>query len=317
MRKEGDSSQNKKIVFMGTPWIATKALKALIDLHYEIVGVITQPDKVIKNKTPMFSPVKILALENGLKVFQPYKISEIKDELSALKPDMLVTCAYGQFIPDSILNIAPYGCFNAHASVLPQLRGGAPIHWAIINGFDKTGITIMKTVKKMDAGDIYSIYTIGIDNDDTTSSLTHKLGDVVYRSLLEQLPNIFNNLIQPIQQDESLVSFAYNITKEQEKINFNLPAINVCNWIRGLSDVPGGYALFNNKRVKLFKALVTNNPSVELPGTIMSLDKSGIYIATNDFDILVREIQLEGKERISYSKFHIGDRFFKVGMRFN
>lgn len=317
MRKEGDCSENKKIVFMGTPWIATQALKALIDKNYDVVAVVTQPDKVINKKgTYNFSPVKSLALERGIKIFQPLKISEIKDELISLQPDMFITCAYGQFIPDSILSIPKYGCFNTHASVLPLLRGGAPIHWAIINGFKETGITLMKTVKKMDAGDIYAIYKTEIEDFDTTTTLTKKLGNVVYRILVEQIPRIFNNEIVPNVQNEQEATFGYNITKEQEKISFNQSANDVRNWIRGLSDIPGGYALFSKKRVKLFNAYVTDLQSTLEPGTISYLTQDGIYVATTDFDILITEIQIEGKPKTTFANYFNGNRFFYVGKRF-
>lgn len=318
MRKEGDSGKKQKVVFMGTPWIATMALKGLIDRNYDVAAVITQPDKLINKKgSPIFSPVKVLALQKGIKILQPLKIGEAKDELEKINADMFVTCAYGQFIPDSILNLPKLGCFNVHASVLPALRGGAPIHWAIISGFDETGITIMKTVKKMDAGDIYAIYKIAIDKEDTTTTLTKKLGDLAYKSVVEQIPKIFNNEIKPVKQLDRLVSYAYNITKEQEKLNFDLPSFYVHNWIRALSEIPGAFGIYQNKRIKFFKSDLTGIKSVHEPGTISNLTPEGIFVSTKDFEILIREIQIEGKNRILYSNYHNGNRLFKVGMRFN
>lgn len=318
MRKEGDSSKKQKIVFMGTPWIATMALKALIDKNYDVVAVITQPDRLINKKgVQVYSPVKLFAIEKGIKIFQPEKISEIKDDLEKINADMFFVCAFGQFIPESILNLPKFGSFNAHASVLPSLRGGAPIHWAIISGFTETGISIMKMVKKMDAGDIYSIYKIPIEENDTTTTLTRKLGYVVYKSIVEQLPKIFNNEIRPAKQIDRLVSYAYNITKEQEKLNFNLPSFYVNNWVKALSETPGAYGIYENKRIKFFKSCLTDIKSIYEPGTISDLSHKGIYIATSDFDILIQEIQVEGKPRVLYSNYHNGNRLFQVGKRFN
>lgn len=318
MRKEGDSSKKQKIVFMGTPWIATMALKALVDKNYDVVAVVTQPDKLLNKKgVPIFSPVKLLAIEYGIKVLQPTKIGDIKDELEKIDADMYFTCAYGQFIPESILNLPKFGCFNAHASILPALRGGAPIHWAIISGFSETGITIMKMVKKMDAGDIYIVYKIRIDENDTTTTLTKKLGDLVYRSIIEQLHKIFNDEIKPIKQIDRLVSYAYNITKEQEKLDFNLPSYYVNNWVKALSEIPGAYGIYEEKRVKFFKSCLTEIKSEYEPGTISNLSPEGIYISTSDFDILIKEIQIEGKSRTLYSNYHNGNRLFQIGKRFN
>lgn len=298
MREKGDSSKNKKIVFMGTPNIATYALNSLNDCGFDVVAVVTQPDKPIgRNKKIVFSDVKQLAIEKNIKIFQPNKIGEIKNELQDLKPFAFVTCAFGQFIPSSILEIPEFGTVNIHASLLPKYRGGAPIHWAIINGEKETGVSLMETIKKMDAGKVYSNMKTEIFETDTTTTLFNKMNKLVYEIIARDLNKVFNKELLGIEQDESKVSFAYNITKENEKLNFNDSASNIINWIKGLSDTPGAYCYLKEKKVKLFNAAKTNVNSTNKPGTIVDINKNGLIIATKDYDICVHEVQVEGKNR--------------------
>lgn len=315
MGQERDSGKNKKIVFMGTPEIATYALKAIVDKGFEIVSVVTQPDKPVgRNKEIIFSPVKKYALENNLRIFQPKKIKDILVELNDLNADAILTCAYGQFIPESILKTAKLGCFNVHASLLPKYRGGAPIHWAIINGDSETGVCLMQTIKQMDAGDIYTNRKIKIDEQETTSSLFLKMNDLVYQIVSEDLENVLNQKIPAIKQDESLVTFAFNISKEQEKISFLNFAKNIRNLIRGLSDKPGAYCYLGKTKIKLFNAHVLNNKSTMKPGTIVDINKNGITIATNDFDLLVCDVQIEGKKRVAVKDIINGNHILKIGL---
>lgn len=317
MRKEGDSCKNKKIVFMGTPEIATYALKALIDKGFEIIAVITQPDKPVgREKQMQFSKIKEFALKNNLILFQPNKLSEIKQELIELKPFAFVTCAFGQFIPESILAIPEFGCINVHASLLPKYRGGAPIHWSIINGDTKTGVCLMKTIKKMDAGDVYCSKEIHIDNNDTTTTLFKKMNDLVYQIVFNELDKVFDLTYKPIAQDESKVTFAYNISKENEKINLNSTAFQIRNLIRGLSEKPGAYCFLDNKKIKFFNAEILSNLSNKQPGTIVNISKNGLEIATNDKDILIKEIQVEGKKRQFVKDIINGKNIFEIGKIF-
>ena len=228
-----------RVVFMGTPNFSVPILEALIK-EYEVVLVVTQPDKEVGRKkilTP--SPIKEVALNNNIEVFQPIKIKEDYQKIIDANPDIIITAAYGQIIPKIILDYPKYKCVNVHASLLPKYRGGAPIHWAIINGDEYAGVTIMYMAEKMDAGDIISQDKIKI-NDLNTSELTNELSILGRDLLLKTLPNIFSNNINPIKQNENEVTFAYNISKEDEKINFNNDCVKVYNQIRGLSLVPGG-----------------------------------------------------------------------------
>lgn len=318
MGEERNSCKNKKIVFMGTPEIATYALNALLDKSFDVVGVVCQPDKPSgRNKEIIYSSVKELAIKKNIKIFQPLKIKEIEQELKDLKPFAFVTCAFGQFISDSILSIPEFGCVNVHASLLPKYRGGAPIHWTIINGEKETGVCLMKTIKQMDAGDVYCSKKIEIDPNDTTSILFKKMNSLVYDIVFQDLEKVFNLEHLPTKQDESKVSFAYNITKDDEKINFNNSVVNIVNLIRGLSDKPGAYAFINNKKIKLFNALGTNIKSNHQPGTITSISKDGICISTIDFDILIKEIQIEGKTRQEVKTILNGNTEIKIGVLLN
>lgn len=314
MGEKRNSCKNKKIVFMGTPEIATYALNALLDKPYDVVAVVCQPDKPIgRKKEIIFSSVKKLAIEKNIKFFQPNKIKEIENDLKALNPFAFVTCAFGQFIPDSILSIPEFGCINIHASLLPKYRGGAPIHWAVINGEKETGVCLMKTIKQMDAGDVYCSKKVKIEENDTTSTLFKKMNTLVYDIVSHDLEKVFNLEYPPIKQDESKVSFAYNISKEDEKINFDKKAVEIVNLIRGLSETPGAYCFVNDKKMKLFKAISTNNKSNNIPGTINLVSKEGILIATKDFDILVKEIQIEGKNRQEVKNILNGNSEVKIG----
>ncbi|KFB07286.1 methionyl-tRNA formyltransferase [Malacoplasma iowae DK-CPA] len=302
---------------MGTPEIGSYALKALLDNNaFDVKTVICQPDKVSGRKKEVeFSPVKKMAIENNLTIYQPNKLGEISNELENLSPDLFVTCAYGKFIPEKILQIPKYGCINAHASILPKYRGGAPIHWAVINGEISTGVTLMKTIKEMDAGDYFIDYKIMIEESDNTSTLFKKMNDVVYKIIYEQLENIVMGKLKPIKQDESKVSFALNIKREQEKLNLNLNANSFKNWVRGLADKPGGYLFYKNKSIKIFLCEITNIPSQGEVGKIVDIKKDGIYINTLDFVIKIVEFQIEGKNRINIKNFS-SNSFFVIGERF-
>lgn len=240
-----------RIVFMGTPEFAVPVLRGLID-HYEVVGVVSQPDKEVgRHKVLTETPIKKVALENHIPVFQPIKIREEYEDILALKPDMIVTCAYGQIIPKVILDCPKLGCINVHASLLPKLRGGAPIHKALIDGYDKTGITIMYMDVKMDNGDIISQKELKILDSDNLESLHDKLSVMGRDLLLETLPSIIEGTNQRIVQNEDEVTFAYNIKREEEQIDFSKTSREVFNLIRGLSPVPSAFTSLFDLEMKV------------------------------------------------------------------
>ena len=307
-----------KIVYMGTPEFSVGPLKEIIK-DYDVEMVVTQPDKEVGRKkilTP--SKVKEFALEKGIKVFQPTKIREDYKEILDIKPDLIVTCAYGQIIPKELIDLPKYGCINIHASLLPEYRGGAPIHHAVIDGKDKTGITIMYMNEKMDEGDILYQREIDILDTDNTSSMFNKLSVLGSEMIREFIPRLINGEITPIKQDNSKATYAYNISKEDEKINFNDSSRNIFNKIRGLSDIPGGYSFLDNKRVKIFGSRIGTSTKGN-PGEIINIYDDGIGVRTNDSEIILTDIQVEGKTRELVKNYLNGiqDKNSLIGKKFD
>ena len=294
---------DKRIVFMGTPEFAVPVLNELIK-NYNVGLVVSQPDREKDRKgNLLMTPTKKLAIDYNIDVYQPTKIKEEYEKLLNYKPDIIITCAYGQILPNEILNYPKYGCINVHGSLLPKYRGGAPIHHAIINGEKETGITIMYMDSKMDSGDIIYQSKIEIGDNDNLDKIYKEMSFLGARTLLEILPQIFEGTNSRIKQDETLVSFGLNITKEEEKIDFNQSSLRIHNKIRGLSSIPGAYALINDKRMKIYESKLTDIPSKNVPGTIVKIDKNGILVSTNDKDIIITDIKLEGKKRCLVKDF--------------
>ena len=293
-----------KILFMGTPDFSVNVLNGLID-NFNVVGVVTQPDKEVgRHKEIRFSPVKEVALKNDIRVFQPEHIKTEYEELLKLDVDMIVTCAYGQIIPKELLDFPKYGCINVHASLLPKLRGGSPIHTAIINNYPRTGVTIMYMVEKMDAGDIISQIDTPIYPDDNLETLHDRLSVMGTKLLLETIPKIVSGDIDPIPQDESEVTYAWNIKREEEHIDFNDTFININNRIRGLSPVPGAYAILDGVNVKIYKAHISDSFfTTKKNGEIGKIYKDGIGVACSDGEIILTEIQFAGKKRMKVSDY--------------
>lgn len=294
---------DKRIVFMGTPEFAVPVLNELIK-NYNVVLVVSQPDREKDRKgNLLMTPTKKLAIDYNIDVYQPTKIKEEYEKILNYKPDIIITCAYGQILPNEILNYPKYGCINVHGSLLPKYRGGAPIHHAIINGEKETGITIMYMDSKMDSGDIIYQSKIEIGDNDNLDKIYKEMSFLGARTLLEILPQIFEGTNSRIKQDETLVSFGLNITKEEEKIDFNQSSLRIHNKIRGLSSIPGAYALINDKRIKIYESKLTDIPSKNVPGTIVKIDKNGILVSTNDKDIIITDIKFEGKKRCLVKDF--------------
>lgn len=296
-----------KVIFMGTPEFAVKMLDVLVEEGLEVVAVVTQPDKPVgRRHTIQFSPVKIRALFYGFDVLQPVKIGESSDVINALDADLIVTCAYGQFIPSRILEHPTYGAINVHASLLPQYRGGAPIHKAIIDGQTKTGISIMRMVKRMDAGDVMAMSEVDIRHDDTVGTLHDKLQEAAATLLRESLLVLLSGHAVWQAQDETQATFAYNITKEQEFISFNRPAAEVYNHIRGLIPWPVGYGVVAHKKIKFHKAGILPDKVQGRPGEVLGLVNDAIAIQADDGIILLYELQLEGKGKANAPDFYNG-----------
>lgn len=303
--KQGDSvKKNLNIVFMGTPEFSAPVLEGLIE-NYNVSLVVTQPDKPVgRGGKISISPVKEIAIKHNIEVFQPARIRNDYQKVIDSKPDIIITCAYGQIIPKELLDYPKYKCINVHASLLPKLRGGAPIHHAIIDGYAKTGITIMYMDKTMDTGDIISTSEVVIDNTDTVSSLHDKLKIVGKNLLLKTLPDIISGKINPVKQNDNDATYAYNISKEEEKIDFNKTKREIYNQIRGLNSFPGAYATLDNKRIKIWNSYITDKEYKTCEnGEITNIYKDGIGIKVSDGEIVLTEIQLEGKKRMLASNY--------------
>ncbi|MDL2276109.1 methionyl-tRNA formyltransferase [Breznakia sp. OttesenSCG-928-G09] len=297
-----------RIIFMGTPDFACSILESLIKSEYEVVGVVSQPDKKVGRKQIIQkTPVKQLAEKYHLPVFQPLKIKEDYKDILALNPDLIVTCAYGQMIPEHILNAPVYGSLNVHASLLPKLRGGAPIHKAIITGEKKTGVSIMRMVKKMDAGDYMLQKEIPIDELDTTGTLHDKLMKVGAEAIMEAIPLLISGKAVFVKQDETKATFAYNISKEEEKIDLDKSYKDVYNHIRGLIPWPVGYIDFYGKKLKLHAVRLSTITSSQAIGKVFVMDKK-LCLACHGGVLELLEVQLEGKKKCSDKEFINGNK---------
>lgn len=300
----------KKIVFMGTPKFAVPVLEMLIK-NYGVDLVITQPDKKVGRKKVLTPPlVKVVALENNIKVLQPEKIStdeETYNTLKELNPDIIITAAYGQLVPEKILEIPEFKCINVHGSLLPKLRGGAPIQYSILEDHGKTGITIMYMVKKLDAGDMISKVEIDILDSDNYETLHDKLSIAGCELLNETLPKIFNGDISPEKQDDTEATFARNILREDEKINWNTSAREVFNKVRALDPTPGAFTYLEGNVLKIWSSEVIDisaEGNFDKAGTIIKQDKKYIYVLCGNGTVLkVKELQVSGKKRMPVVNF--------------
>ena len=309
------------LVFMGTPEFSVPILTMLHEEGYSILAVVTQPDRPVGRKkvlTP--TPVKKEALRLGIPVIQPEKLkgSHQLDEILALQPDIVVTAAFGQILPNEILEAPKYGCLNVHASLLPAYRGGAPIHQAIIDGQDETGVTIMYMAQKLDAGDIISQKAISIEEADTTGILFEKLSIVGRDLLKETLPTILNQTNARIVQDENHVTFARNISREQERIDWNQSSTDIYNQVRGLNPWPVAYTTLKQEAVKVWWGQPSQQSYTQPAGTVVELKVDRVVVQTGfEQAFEITELQPAGKKKMSAeeflrgtgSKLQIGDQF--------
>lgn len=307
-----------KIVFMGTPDFSVPILQKLIEHHYQIEAVVTQPDRPKGRKkllTP--PPVKVEALKHNIPVLQPLKIKEEFEQVLALQPDLIITAAFGQILPKEILEAPKFGCINVHASLLPELRGGAPIHYSILQGKEKTGITIMYMVEKLDAGDILTQVEVPILERDHVGSLHDKLSEAGANLLLKTLPLLLNNELKARKQNDEDVTFACNITREQEKINWNSSGVQIYNQIRGLHPWPVAYTTIDGQVLKIWWGEKIQQSSHSLPGTILKIEHDGFIVSTGDETaIKITDLQPSGKKRMSCKEYLHGiGKQFQTGMR--
>lgn len=296
-----------KIVFMGTPDFAAMALEKLVSAGHEITLVVTQPDKEKgRGKQVQKSDVKLVAEKYDIPVFQPVKIKteESVEILRGYEADIFVVAAFGQILSKEILDMPKYGCVNIHASLLPRLRGAAPIQWSIIDGDEKTGVTIQQMDVGLDTGDILAVKEVEIASDETGGSLFDKLAIAGADLIVETLPLIEEGKITPVPQDESLSTYAKKLSKDMGLIDWNMPAVAIERLIRGCSPWPSSYSNIGGKSLKIWKAAVTDTKST--PGEVSEVTKESITIGCGEGSLVVEELQLEGKKRMSVHDFLLG-----------
>jgi len=307
-----------KIIFMGTPAFSAPILRMLVEEGYEVISVVTQPDRPVGRKKVMTAtPVKEEALRLGLPVYQPEKLKN-KDELQHvldMGADLIVTAAFGQILPSELLEAPNLGAINVHASLLPAYRGGAPIHQSIIDGQDETGVTIMYMVDRLDAGDIISQVTVPIEEQDHTGSMFEKLS-IAGRDLLKStLPSIIEGTNKRIPQDEQLVTYARNISREQERIDWSQSVTAIYNQVRGLHPWPVAYTSFNDATMKIWWTEKTSSSAKGQAGEVVELTEDAILVQTGDGVLAITELQPAGKKRMTAKdylkgpKIQVGDLF--------
>lgn len=300
-----------KIVFMGTPAFAVPSLEALLKEGYEIAAVVTQPDRPQGRKkvlTP--TPVKEAALKHGLPVLQPQRLRapEAVEELAGLAPDLIVTAAYGQILPKAVLDLPRYGCLNVHGSLLPKYRGGAPIQRSIINGERETGVTLMYMAEGLDTGDMIAKTVVPIEDEDTAGKIFEKLSAVGAELLIKQLPLILDGTAERVPQNDAESSYAPNLSRDDERIDWNATSRDIFNRVRGLVPFSGGFTLWDGEVFKVWavakpKEGGSSGSGEAAPGTVLDLSAAGIEVKTGDGSVLLTRIQPAGKKAMDAAEF--------------
>lgn len=331
-----------KVVYMGTPDFAVNTLEAIVKAGHEVALVVTQPDKAKgRGKKLMYTPVKEKALEYNLPVAQPEKVREeaFIEELERIAPDVIVVVAFGQFLPERILNIPKYGCVNVHASLLPAYRGAAPIQWAVIDGLNETGVTTQYMAKGMDTGDIICQSKVALDPEETGGSLFDKLAVEGANLMLTTLEQIEAGTAKRTKQDDSRSSYAKMLTKEMGRLDFSKDAAALECLIRGLNPWPSAYTSVNGKSLKIYKAEVLDEQTacalikeaedktasgegkealenLNISGTVIAADKKSFTVRCGNGALRIMNLQLEGKKRMDTSAFLLGYDIH-LGMKLN
>lgn len=307
-----------KIIYMGTPDFAVAPLEAILKAGHEVTAVVTQPDRQKgRGREVQYSPVKECALSYGIPVLQPLKIKEkdAVEELRKYPADIFVVAAFGQLLSEEILNMPRLGCINIHASLLPAYRGAAPIQWCVINGEEKTGVTIMQMAKGMDTGDILLQKEVVLDEKETGGSLFDRLMETGAELIVEVLPKIEAGELTPVVQKEELATYAGKITKDMGNIDFAKSAVTIERLIRGLNPWPSAFTHYKGKILKIWEADVVSecaNAENPVPGTVIAMDKESFTLATGEGALRIRSLQPEGKKRMSCAEFMRGYEI-KVG----
>lgn len=299
-----------RIVFMGTPDFAVETLKEIIASKHECIGVYTQPDRRSgRGKKVHFSPVKEIAVEAGIPVYQPRKIKESEhvEELKGLNPDLIVVVAYGQILSQEILDIPKFGCINVHASLLPKYRGAAPIHWAIIDGEKETGVTTMQMDIGLDTGDMLLKGKIDITENMTMGELHDELAAIGGKLLIDTLDKLEDGSLEPEKQEDSQSNYAPMLGKDDEKIDWNKTSEEIHNKIRGMNPWPGVHSYLNGKRIKFNSSQIVDIESAgENVGEIVEINSDGLVVQCKKGSILIKKLQPEGKKSMHARDFANG-----------
>ncbi|AIQ52351.1 methionyl-tRNA formyltransferase [Paenibacillus sp. FSL R7-0331] len=301
-----------KIVFMGTPAFAVPSLKMLVEEGYEVVAVVTQPDRPQgRKKTLMPTPVKEAALALGLPVLQPERLRrpEAVAELAGYAPDLIVTAAYGQILPKSVLDLPPNGCVNVHGSLLPKYRGGAPIQRCIINGEKVTGVTLMYMAEGLDTGDMISRVEVPIGDEDTAGDLFDKLSTAGRDLLKSEMPRLAEGRVDAVKQDDNEATYAPNLSRDDERIDWTAGSLDIFNRIRGLVPFSGAFTLWNGETFKVWAAVkpeAAKQAASKAPGTVLAVNERGVEVSTGDGSLLLTSVQPAGKKAMSAADFSRG-----------
>lgn len=312
-----------RIIFMGTPDFAVAALDALCAAGQEVILAVTQPDREKgRGRKIIRTPVKECAEKWGVPVFQPLKIREAEalERIRALSPDLIVVAAFGQILPQALLDIPKYGCINIHASLLPKLRGAAPIQWAVINGDEESGITLMQMDAGLDTGDILFQEKVRIEKDETGESLYEKLSALGARMIVSCLPDVEAGRLRPVPQDQDAFTYAPMLKKEMGEIDWSLPARAIGQRVRGLLPWPGAFTALNGRVLKIWRAKAVGREEFlqawgkeaegaePMPGTVLCADKKALYVAAGEGVLAIFELQAEGKKRMETGAFLLGTK---------
>jgi len=303
--------EKTRIVFMGTADFSKAILEMLIEENYNVVGVVSQPDRPVGRKH-ILKPtlVKEVAMAHDIVCLQPERIRKDYQAVLDLKPDLIISAAYGQLVPKALLECPKLGCINVHASLLPKLRGGAPVHYAIMEGHEKTGVTIMYMAEKMDAGDMLAAVETPISDKDTLGELYERLTNLGAELLKEVLPDFLAGKLTPVSQNEEEATFAPTISREKEHVSFNRTVREVDCHIRGLNPWPVAFAVYQGQNIKLWAGHPSDLIAYGKPGTIVQVDKTGIYVACKDGIYCLDEIQVPGKKRMTVKDYMNGSNQF-------
>ena len=310
-----------RIIFMGTPDFAVAALDALCSSEHEVILAVTQPDRQKgRGRKVIKTPVKECAEKRGVPVFQPLKIRDAQalERIRSLSPDLIVVAAFGQILPQELLDIPKYGCINIHASLLPKLRGAAPIQWSVINGDKESGITLMQMDAGLDTGDILFQKKVEITGEETGESLYYKLAGLGGEMIVRCLPDVEAGRLCPVPQNNDESTYAPMLKKEMGEIDWSLPAREIGQRVRGMLPWPGAYTFLNGRVLKIWKARPAtaeelslapkNGQDIPAPGTVLFADKKALYASTGDGVLAILELQAEGKKRMETGAFLLGTK---------